>query len=356
MSLSDTNARLYRTLKAFFQTRICFNTSTVNGNQTSSKPGTERLIPGDFFLSKNSSGLTECLESVFVSDLEVTNLVTFLKNSKNLPSTFFPEPLTSSPNQEEKDTSYEEFIAANKDLIDKFCEIATRKISTIDEYGNENWEALNQEKQRCFLRVASKLGLSERFLTNTFLELDQQEAAGLSDQTLASKLGSQLRFALQQINKEYVPLSYHLVKLYFIDLEKILREYYGSHEKIQKTPANFNDLSGVDFEVFIEKQLKDLGFGVVGTPVTGDQGADIVADKDGKKYVIQAKRYTSTVGNKAVQEVVAAKNFYQGDIAVVITNSKFTPAAKDLAQKNKVLLVDGDSLTNLSKLLESFNQ
>lgn len=70
-----------------------------------------------------------------------------------------------------------------------------------------------------------------------------------------------------------------------------------------------------------------------GTPATGDQGADLIATKENKINVIKVKRYTGAVVNKAVQEVVAAKSYYNGDTAVVITNSTFTPSAKSLAKK-----------------------
>jgi HJR/Mrr/RecB family endonuclease len=35
--------------------------------------------------------------------------------------------------------------------------------------------------------------------------------------------------------------------------------------------------------------LPDLGYVVSGTPATGDQGTDLVAERDGRKIIIQAK-------------------------------------------------------------------
>ena len=63
-------------------------------------------------------------------------------------------------------------------------------------------------------------------------------------------------------------------------------------------------------------------------------------NKDGKKIVVQAKRYSKDVGIKAVQEVIGAKSYYNADEAWVVSNRYFTKAAKDLAQKGNVLLVD----------------
>ncbi|MCM3118431.1 restriction endonuclease [Neobacillus sp. MER 74] len=67
-------------------------------------------------------------------------------------------------------------------------------------------------------------------------------------------------------------------------------------------------------------------------------------NKDGKKMVVQAKRYSKDVGIKAVQEVMGAKSYYKADEAWVVSNSYFTKAAKELAQKGNVILVDRDTL------------
>ena len=67
--------------------------------------------------------------------------------------------------------------------------------------------------------------------------------------------------------------------------------------------------------------------------------------REDAKKVIQAKlRRKMTVGNDAVQQVVAAKAIYNCPDAVVITNSTFTPKAQELARVHGVELVDGKLL------------
>jgi restriction system protein len=105
-------------------------------------------------------------------------------------------------------------------------------------------------------------------------------------------------------------------------------------------------LSGIEFETWIARLLKERGFEVQGTPITGDQGADLIAKKHGKIVIIQAKCYQGTVGNKAVQEVIGALAYYGGDEGWVVTNATFTSSAKALAQKSSVRLVDGSMLKN----------
>lgn len=73
-------------------------------------------------------------------------------------------------------------------------------------------------------------------------------------------------------------------------------------------------------------------------------GADIIATKNNKKYVIQAKFYNSPVGNYAVQEVLGAIGMYKADKGIVITNNTFTKSARELAEANDIELVDGDGI------------
>lgn len=110
-------------------------------------------------------------------------------------------------------------------------------------------------------------------------------------------------------------------------------------------------MSGRDFELFIGNLFSSLGYiNVMVTQSSHDFGADIIAEKDGVKFAIQCKRYTAPVGVSAVQEVIASKSLHDCHVACVLTNSTFTPAAKELAKKNLVILWDGNQLKDfLSK-------
>ena len=112
-------------------------------------------------------------------------------------------------------------------------------------------------------------------------------------------------------------------------------------------------MSGYDFEDFLAKLLTTIGYDVQVTKRSGDQGADLFAEKFGKKIVIQAKNYSENVGNSAVQQVLAAKTFYSCEQAMVMTNSYFTPSAKDLAQSAGVRLVDR---RELQKYIDEYNR
>lgn len=121
-------------------------------------------------------------------------------------------------------------------------------------------------------------------------------------------------------------------------------------DSIQLTAQNdFDNMEGHEFEYYCADLLRKNGFYDVDvTKGSGDQGIDIIAFKDGIKYGIQCKCYSSDIGNKAVQEAFAGKTFYNCHVAAVLTNRYFTASAKELASKNGVLLWNRDELEKLS--------
>jgi restriction system protein len=82
---------------------------------------------------------------------------------------------------------------------------------------------------------------------------------------------------------------------------------------------------------------------------TGDQGGDLVANKDGERILIQAKCYRDwSVGNDAVQQVVGAMKIYDCNKTMVITTSTtFTPEAHALAMANKTDLISKNELSTM---------
>jgi len=237
------------------------------------------------------------------------------------------EQLSDAAKKEEEQREQERIISiekagnklidGNSDLINKFLEIAERKVSVIDDYGDENWDVLSNEILACIKKIALREGISD------------------------------IDFKAYLKGKRHLAPEYGWLKE---KLDTLFREY---HEKQGAKPsriANLNELSGIEFEAWVAKLLKENGFDDVrGTSATGDQGADLIVRKDGRTIVIQAKRYQGTVGNKAVQEVISAVQYYGVDEGWVITNSTFTSAAKKLAYKSNVKLIDGKSLEEVKK-------
>ena len=109
-------------------------------------------------------------------------------------------------------------------------------------------------------------------------------------------------------------------------------------------------LTGEEFEEYCALILKDNGFRHVElTPMGGDQGVDILAVKDGESWAIQCKNYSGAVGNFAVQEAYAGREYYGCDRAAVICPGDYTGAARELAESTGVELWAGDTLSHMMR-------
>lgn len=192
-----------------------------------------------------------------------------------------------------------------------------------------------------------------------------------------SNLGYPLRDSIKSIaldlsENEALTYSDIMSATFFCYKEKLSKDHFAQiHDKLDnyireykcnKKQRNFNDslkeksiikttsiddidlMTGPEFENFIAELFSKKGYSTTVTKASGDQGIDVIAEKNNAKIGIQVKCYSGTVGNSAIQEVVAGKSFYSCDKVMVITNSSFTSSAIDLAQANNVILWDREIL------------
>ncbi len=212
----------------------------------------------------------------------------------------------------------------NTGKLERFLELAYRKVATPDEYGDENPEALKEEIYKCIL----KLSESEPALASTVSQIERKK--GKLTPTFLGRLFDPIGKSLEDL------------------LSEEFSRYYKNRKDKNANAPDLDGMTGQDFELFVADLLKSQGVSSVSTtPATGDQGGDLLFTHNSKKYVVQAKHYKSTVGNKAVQEAHAAKGFYGCDEALVITSSTYTKAATALARQLGVKLVDGSQLDDL---------
>lgn len=114
------------------------------------------------------------------------------------------------------------------------------------------------------------------------------------------------------------------------------------------------DMSPREFEAFCMEKLSRAGWTATLTAAGADQGVDVIADKNGVRFVLQCKMWAQPISNAAVQEIAAARAHEKAHYAAVVTNSSYTSAAHQLATTNNVLLLHFSELesveTRLSQL------
>lgn len=139
-----------------------------------------------------------------------------------------------------------------------------------------------------------------------------------------------------------------------VDVDTIIREekiWQRYQERISESESELSQVDSMEghaFEYWCADILKGNGFkNVEVTQGSGDQGVDVLAEKDGIKYAVQCKCYSSDLGNTPIQEVYAGKIIYHCHVGVVMTNRYFTSGAKKAAEATSVLLWDRSKLKEL---------
>lgn len=301
--VTSSSSRSYRYYYIDNMTRDCINDICI-------AEGDYNIKPGQSYLSSWKSNAPEEWKDL------ATKIETIFKDrEKEL------EKIEKEDTERRQGERFAELVKKYQDLITQFNEIVYRKVTTIDDYGEENWDALDKEANLLIEKIAKREGIDEDGI-------------------------KRWRKYSWNIPEEYINLTNYLTSEF--------KGYYKNRKNKSIHNEDIKDMSGIEFENHLAELLKSNGFeNVSGTPKTGDQGADLIAKRNGRTIIIQAKRYEGTVGNKAVQEVVSAVNFYNGDEGWVITNSTFTKSARELARKSDVRLVDGSDLQLFSDYIKN---
>jgi Holliday junction resolvase-like predicted endonuclease len=214
--------------------------------------------------------------------------------------------------------------------------------NVVIDYLAQEWE--NQYKQ--YFMDINELSLEEaieRYCSIEIINHQEMATAGV----FIYYLIKHARFGRD--NRNYFDcLNVFLPKINKVLDGKKFKDFVGrlktTSGKKRYTIDDIDLMDGQEFEKFVAELFSKMGFETQITKATGDQGIDIIASKDGGKIGVQAKCYSNTVGNGAIQEVVAGKNYYRLDKAMVITNNFFTDSARQLASANSIILWDRNNL------------
>jgi len=147
-----------------------------------------------------------------------------------------------------------------------------------------------------------------------------------------------------------------IISFFVISIILIKKCKKNSTKKIDKylnniTIDGINSLSGQDFEEFLYYLFLNLGFDVTKTKNSHDYGADLILRVNNIKIAVQSKLYFNhSVGTSSVQEVYSSTKYYGTQLGIVITNSKFTKNAVNLAKSTNILLWDKEMLNWLINL------
>jgi HJR/Mrr/RecB family endonuclease len=136
------------------------------------------------------------------------------------------------------------------------------------------------------------------------------------------------------------------LKLKVIELKRT--ESKGFREASLSNKDFLYKLTPNEFEDVITQMYRKLGYEATQTPYSNDKGKDIILKKDGKKYLVECKRYnfTNTIGREPLQKFYAAIIEEEAEKGFFVSTSDFKSTAIQYAKDiGKIELINGDKLT-----------
>jgi hypothetical protein len=142
----------------------------------------------------------------------------------------------------------------------------------------------------------------------------------------------------------YDPLSRELhgrVETYLhakAEYEKAIKQ--AELERRRRQEDYWCNLSGRDFETEMARLYKADGYAVETTPVTGDEGADLLLRKDAELIVVQCKRHDKPVAPHIVRDLHGTMHHFGANRAFLDATGGFTEATRQYAHGKPIELHD----------------
>lgn len=119
----------------------------------------------------------------------------------------------------------------------------------------------------------------------------------------------------------------------------------------QQAGADFENMSGTDFENICLVLVQSMGFTANTTKASGDGGIDIVAYNNqplvSGKYIIQCKRYSGSVGEPIIRDLYGVVMSERANKGILMTSGYFSAPAMAFAEDKPIELIDGAKMKEL---------
>lgn len=111
-------------------------------------------------------------------------------------------------------------------------------------------------------------------------------------------------------------------------------------------------LSPKAFEHYVASLFRRKGYRVVVRGRSGDHGVDLeLTGRDGRRAVVQCKRYRDTVGEKIVRDLYGTLLHEGASHAFLVTTADISDAAEEWASGKPITLIDGPTLVSIANSL-----
>ena len=120
----------------------------------------------------------------------------------------------------------------------------------------------------------------------------------------------------------------------------------------QKREEYWESLGGIEFEQELGKLFKARGYWVEYTPVSGDQGIDLILRKNDKTTVVQCKAQQRPATPRVVRELYGSMVAYRADNAILACTGGFTDGVIKFAHDKPIRLMDAQEIARVAEYRE----
>lgn len=173
-------------------------------------------------------------------------------------------------------------------------------------------EELEQQIEKCKEEIKKQEYFRRKFPTIAKYNQEMQRQEEIKIQEELRKKGINYQELLEKTRAEIIQEELRQAEI------KRQERLEAQRVKLRRNISYIDRLdNGYEFEKYIANLLRDLGYiNVEVTSGSGDNGADVLAEKNGTTYAIQCKWSSlgnNNIGNRAVQEIFSGKAFYNRD-------------------------------------------
>ena len=123
----------------------------------------------------------------------------------------------------------------------------------------------------------------------------------------------------------------------------------AERQRQSKLEQYWISMDGVEFERELGSLFQTMGYGVEGTPTSGDQGVDLVLRKDGVTTVVQCKAHKDGVGPAVARELYGSMVAFRAKAAILACTGGFTRGVYDFVEGKPIRLLDASAIAKMAQ-------
>lgn len=111
-----------------------------------------------------------------------------------------------------------------------------------------------------------------------------------------------------------------------------------------KALEGLNAMTPREFEAFVGKLFRWMGYNVSVTGASSDEGVDLFLEKEGRKAIVQCKKHEGSIGQPVVRDFYGTMVHNKANQGFIVTTGTFSLPAQTWAKGKQIHLVDGAEL------------